>query len=131
MSCPSWRRPTRRRPSITTLRQCRVDEAHAVVATDRKKVWPEDGILLSESLYIGPICGRRMQDRIESSRDRAKHGITHSSEILVIGQIAGPDQADAGLVEAALNELPCENSRLSVGRHEYEQRIGTEVPCAV
>ena len=51
-----------------------------------------------------------------------------SGEILVVGEVSGPNQFDARLVEAALDELPCENSRLPVRWDEYEQSIGTKVP---
>jgi hypothetical protein len=44
---------------------------------------------------------------------------------------SGPDQFDASLVEAALDELPCESSGLSVRRDEYEQRIRAEVSSAL
>jgi len=30
--------------------------------------------------------------------------------IFVVGQVAGPDQFNTSLIEAALDELPCENS---------------------
>lgn len=69
--------------------------------------------------------------RIESSGHCAEHGIAHFSEVLVVGEVSGPDQFDTGLVETALDELPCKNSCLSVCRDEYEQRIGTKIPRAL
>src|SRR5689334_24735449 len=69
-----------------------------------------------------------MVRRIEARRDRAHHGIAHPRQIFIIGNIAGPNKLDAGLVESSLNELLGEDRGLA-RRNEDEQRIRSTIAC--
>ena len=48
--------------------------------------------------------------------------VAHSRQQIVVGHVAGPDQLDAGLVQAALGELLHEGAALT-GRNEDEDGI--------
>ena len=52
-----------------------------------------------------------MGGRIEVRRHGADHGITHAVEQVVVSDIAGAEQPDAGFVEPTLDELPDERIR--------------------
>ena len=53
---------------------------------------------------------------------RSDRRVAHGGKQVVVGHVAGPDQLDAGLVEAALGELLHEGAALA-GRHEDEDGI--------
>ncbi|MEA2927910.1 MAG: branched-chain amino acid transport system substrate-binding protein, partial [Hyphomicrobiales bacterium] len=63
-------------------------------------------------------------------RHGADHGVAHIRQQVVIGDVAGADQLDAGLVEPALDELLDEGDALS-GGHEDELRIGLRIGGAL
>ena len=56
-----------------------------------------------------------MRGRVEMRRDRAQHGVAHVLQGFVVGEVARPDQRDAGLVEPALDKLLGENRGLCGG----------------
>ena len=58
--------------------------------------------------------------------DRAERRIADVGEEVVVGHVAGADQLDARLVEAALDEFLHED-RAEAGRHEDEHRVGRVV----
>ena len=54
---------------------------------------------------------------------RADHRVAHAVDQIVIHDVARADDLDAGLVEAALDELLDEGAALP-GRNEDEDRVG-------
>ena len=70
-------------------------------------------------LFVGDGMRRRVVVRV----DDAERDVAHVVELVVVGDVAGGDQADARLVEAALGELLHERRALA-RRQEDEQRIG-------
>ena len=67
-----------------------------------------------------------MQHRIDARGHHTEHRVAHAGKVVVIDDIAGADQLDAGLIEPALRELLGERARLP-GRHEHEQRVRIEI----
>ena len=62
--------------------------------------------------------------------DDAEHRIGHVGQIVVGREVAGGDEADTGLVHAALEKLLHQRARLVV-RHEGEQRVRAEIARAL
>ena len=58
--------------------------------------------------------------------DDAERDVAHVVELVVVGDVAGGDQLDARLVEAALAELLHERRALA-RRQEAEHRVGLQV----
>src|SRR5262249_43233747 len=106
-----------------------LDEVHAVVAAERDEIRPE-AVGLLEGLNVLLVHRRVVGGRIDAGGHHAEHGIAHAGEIVVVDDVARADQLDAGLVEAALGELPGEGAGLA-RRHEYEQRVGVGVARAL
>ena len=98
-----------------------VDQVHAVVAADRHEVRPEVVGLL-EGLDVGLVLRRGVVGRVDVRGHRAEHGVAHAVQQVVVGHVAGADQLDAGLVEAALGVLLHEGAALA-GGHEHEDGI--------
>ena len=67
-----------------------------------------------------------MHRRIVVRGDDAEHGVGHAGEFVVVGEVAGADDADRRLVHAALEELLGEQAGLEA-RKINEQRIGLVV----
>src|ERR1700750_1247457 len=88
-----------------------VDEVHAVVAAERDEVRAVAVGLLEGGDIL--LVGRRIvHDGIDAGSDDAEHGIAHSGKIIIVDDVAGPGELDAGFVEAALSELLGERSGL-------------------
>ncbi len=107
------------------LFECLVDEVQAIPAAHRDEV----GTVAIRLLEGGDIILVRLRivgGRIDAGGHHTQHGVAHSGEVVVVDEIAGADQLDAGLVEAALGELLGEGAGLP-RRHEHEQRVGAEV----
>ena len=56
-----------------------------------------------------------MRGRIVVRRDDAEHDVALPRQLVVVGQIAGADDPDIGLVEPALDELARERAALLAG----------------
>ena len=67
-----------------------------------------------------------MRRRVVVRVDDADGDVAHVVELVVVGDVAGGDQAHARLVEAALGELLHERRALARGQ-EHEQRVGLGV----
>src|SRR5262245_17357794 len=75
-----------------------VDHVHAVIAPERDEVRPHTVELL-ERLHVGLVHRRRVIGGIIAGRDGAEDGVVHARQVVVIRDVARPDQLDAGLVE--------------------------------
>ena len=59
--------------------------------------------------------------------DHAQRGVAHGRQHVVVGQVAGGDDLDAGSGQAALAVALHEGDALLAGRHEDEHRVGLGV----
>src|SRR5262249_34695213 len=96
------------------LLQRLVDEMHAVIAAERDEVGAEV-VRLLERLDISLVHRRVVQRGVLMRRDDADHLVAQAVELVVVGEVARADDADAGLVEPALDELLGEDAGLGAG----------------
>ena len=79
-----------------------------------------------KAVDVGLVLRRVVRGRVVERRDDADRRRAHALEQVVVGHVAGADQPDAGLLQAALVELLHHREALA-GRHEHEQRVGLRV----
>ena len=79
-----------------------------------------------ERLHELLVGRRRVRGRVVVRVDDAERDVAHVVELVVVGDVAGRDQLDARLVEAALAELLHERRALP-RRQEHEHRVGLQV----
>src|SRR5205807_5342483 len=82
------------------LLECLVDRVHAVVAAERDEV-RAIAVRLLESGDVLLVGRRIVVRRIDAGGDHAQHRIAHAGKVVVVDDVAGADELDAGLVEAA------------------------------
>ena len=71
-----------------------------------------------------------MRRRIRARSDHAQHLVAHAVEAVVVGEIAGTDDLDAGTAEAAFGELLGEDAGLRAGKID-EGRVRIDVADAL
>ena len=103
-----------------------VDEVHPVVAAERVEVRPHPVVGLHEGFDVRLVLRRIVRGRVVERRDDADRRRAHALEQVVVGDVAGADEPDAGLLQAALVELLHHREALA-GGHEHEQRVGLRV----
>src|SRR5437762_5155861 len=71
-----------------------------------------------------------MRRRIVVRRDDAEHHIALTGKLVIIGEVAGADDLDVGLVESALDELARERTAL-LAREIDERGVRCEIANAL
>src|SRR5262249_36470540 len=100
---------------------------HAVVPRDAEEIAPHAVVCPLPALDERLVLRGWVGGRIEVCRHDAEHAVSHAVEEVVVGDVARSEQADAGLVETALQELPDEGRRLT-GRNEHVEALRCSIP---
>src|SRR5262249_19724939 len=81
---------------------------------------------LTESIDISFVDRRIVKRRIVVCSNKPEHGVGHGWQVVVGRKVAGGDQADPGLVHAALHELRHQRPGLIIW-HKHEKRVRLEI----
>src|SRR5271169_4930744 len=106
-----------------------MQESHGIIAGDRVKSRAHP-ISLTECVDISLVDPGIVKRRIVMRGDEPKHGVGHMRQVVVRRKVTARDQADAGLVHAALYELRYQRPCLVV-RHKYKKRVRLEITSAL
>src|SRR6516164_4580772 len=83
-------------------------------------------ISLTESVGISLVDRRIVKRRIVMCSNKPEHGVGHVWQVVVGHKVACGDQADAGLVHAALHELRHKRPCLIIW-HKHEKHVRFEI----
>ena len=103
------------------------DQVHAVVAGDRHEVRPVLRIRLRIGFGERLVLRRLVHVAVVERRVDAERRVADRVEDVLVGQVAGGDDPDAGLREAAIGEALHERDRFGAGRQEQEDRVRLRV----
>src|SRR3974390_1352569 len=103
---------------------------HAVICAHTYEIGAHFWICFFESRYILRVQLRRMIRRIEAGCYRADHGVAHSRQIVVVGDVAWSDELNSRFVETRVTKLLGKGGRLP-RRDEDKKRVWMSIGCAL